>query len=72
LTDTTDTTPVISATGLFTPSETITNAELVASFNAYVENHNRDHADAIASNAVTALLPLLGKRNHRRINTHPS
>jgi beta-ketodecanoyl-[acyl-carrier-protein] synthase len=56
-TDTTDTTPVISATGLFTPSETITNAELVASFNAYVENHNRDHADAIASGAVTALLP---------------
>jgi beta-ketodecanoyl-[acyl-carrier-protein] synthase len=49
--------PVISATGLFTPSETITNVELVASFNAYVENHNRDHADAIARGAVTALLP---------------
>jgi beta-ketodecanoyl-[acyl-carrier-protein] synthase len=33
-------TPVISATGLFTPGDVITNEELVASFNAYVERYN--------------------------------
>ncbi len=49
--------PVISATGLFTPTEVITNEELVASFNSYVENHNRDNAAAIASGTVTALMP---------------
>ncbi len=32
--------PVISATGLFTPAESITNEELVASFNAFVDRHN--------------------------------
>ncbi len=32
--------PVISATGLFTPPESITNEELVASFNAFVDRHN--------------------------------
>jgi hypothetical protein len=36
--------PVISATGLFTPSDTITNEELVESFNRYVERHNADNA----------------------------
>jgi beta-ketodecanoyl-[acyl-carrier-protein] synthase len=36
-------TPVISATGLFTPSDIITNEELVASFNAYVELYNSAH-----------------------------
>jgi beta-ketodecanoyl-[acyl-carrier-protein] synthase len=39
-------TPVISATGLFTPSDTITNEELVASFNAYVELYNEANPDA--------------------------
>jgi beta-ketodecanoyl-[acyl-carrier-protein] synthase len=38
--------PVISATGLFTPSETITNEELVASFNAFVDRHNAANPDA--------------------------
>jgi beta-ketodecanoyl-[acyl-carrier-protein] synthase len=33
-------TPVISATGLFTPADTISNDELVASFNAYVDLYN--------------------------------
>ena len=33
-------TPVISATGLYTPPETISNDELVASFNAYVKKFN--------------------------------
>lgn len=37
--------PVISATGLFTPSHSISNAELVASFNEYVDRHNADHPD---------------------------
>lgn len=37
--------PVISATGLFTPAETITNEELVASFNAYADAHNAAHPD---------------------------
>jgi beta-ketodecanoyl-[acyl-carrier-protein] synthase len=33
-------TPVISATGLFTPTDTISNAELVASYNAYADLFN--------------------------------
>ncbi|MEE9433163.1 MAG: beta-ketoacyl-ACP synthase III [Sphingorhabdus sp.] len=39
-------TPVISATGLFTPEESISNAELVESFNAYVDKHNVENPDA--------------------------
>jgi beta-ketodecanoyl-[acyl-carrier-protein] synthase len=39
-------TPVISATGLFTPSDSISNEELVASFNAYVELYNAEHPGA--------------------------
>jgi beta-ketodecanoyl-[acyl-carrier-protein] synthase len=39
-------TPVISATGLFTPSDTISNEELVAAFNAYVDRYNAEHPDA--------------------------
>jgi beta-ketodecanoyl-[acyl-carrier-protein] synthase len=38
--------PVISATGLFTPADIITNDELVASFNAYVERYNAANPDA--------------------------
>lgn len=38
--------PVISATGLFTPDEIITNEELVASFNEYVDRYNAAHPDA--------------------------
>ncbi len=38
--------PVISATGLFTPAETITNEELVASFNIFVDRYNAAHPDA--------------------------
>ncbi|MGY6552491.1 MAG: beta-ketoacyl-ACP synthase III [Erythrobacter sp.] len=47
--------PVISATGLFTPPESITNAELVASFNAFVDRHNAAHAEAIAAGEVAPL-----------------
>lgn len=47
--------PVISATGLFTPPESITNAELVESFNAFVDRHNAAQADAIAAGEVEPL-----------------
>ncbi len=40
--------PVISGTGVFTPSETITNAELVKTFNAFADQQNALNADAIA------------------------
>ena len=40
---------VISGSGLFTPSETISNEELVASFNAWVDLYNDTHAAEIAS-----------------------
>ena len=41
--------PVISATGLFTPADSISNTELVDSFNTYVAQHNAAHAAAIAA-----------------------
>jgi beta-ketodecanoyl-[acyl-carrier-protein] synthase len=47
----------ISATGLFTPPQSISNAELVASFNAYVARFNADNAAAIADGSVAALAP---------------
>jgi beta-ketodecanoyl-[acyl-carrier-protein] synthase len=49
--------PVISATGLYTPPESITNAELVDSFNAFVERHNAEFAEAIAAGDVAPLEP---------------
>ncbi|MEO9463322.1 MAG: beta-ketoacyl-ACP synthase III [Marinomonas sp.] len=49
--------PVISSTGLFTPEDSITNEELVASFNAFVELHNSQNADAIAAGEMEALSP---------------
>jgi beta-ketodecanoyl-[acyl-carrier-protein] synthase len=50
-------TPVISATGLYTPPESISNDELVASFNAYVALFNEQHADEIATGTVEPLQP---------------
>lgn len=50
-------TPVISATGLYTPPDSISNEELVASFNTYVDRFNTDHADAIARGDTEALQP---------------
>ncbi|MEL7189650.1 MAG: beta-ketoacyl-ACP synthase III [Pseudomonadota bacterium] len=47
--------PVISATGLFTPEESITNEELVESFNAFVDLHNTRNADAIAAGEIEEL-----------------
>ncbi|MGY8974226.1 MAG: beta-ketoacyl-ACP synthase III [Sphingomonadales bacterium] len=49
--------PVISSTGLFTPEDTITNEELVESYNRYVEIFNADNVEAIASGEVEALQP---------------
>lgn len=49
--------PVISSTGLFTPEDVITNEELVASFNDYVERFNARHAEAIAAGEIEALAP---------------
>lgn len=48
------TTPAITGTGVFTPSEVITNAELVTAFNAYVDIYNAENAEDIASGAVPA------------------
>ncbi|QIG53252.1 beta-ketoacyl-ACP synthase III [Altererythrobacter sp. BO-6] len=47
--------PVISSTGLFTPEDVITNEELVASFNAYVDRFNAEHAAAIAAGETEPL-----------------
>ena len=47
--------PVISSTGLFTPEDSISNEELVESFNAFVDRHNAAHADRIAAGEAQAL-----------------
>lgn len=49
--------PVISATGLYTPADSISNDELVESFNRFVDAHNTQYADAIAAGAALALSP---------------
>jgi beta-ketodecanoyl-[acyl-carrier-protein] synthase len=46
---------VISGTGLFTPAESISNEELVTSFNAYVEIFNSEHANDIAAGEIAPL-----------------
>ena len=48
---------VISGTGLFTPEHSISNEELVTTFNTYVENYNTAHAAEISSGETKALLP---------------
>jgi beta-ketodecanoyl-[acyl-carrier-protein] synthase len=47
----------ISGSGLYTPAESISNDELVASFNQYVEDFNAANATAIAAGAVEPLAP---------------
>ncbi|MEO0851761.1 MAG: beta-ketoacyl-ACP synthase III, partial [Pseudomonadota bacterium] len=47
----------IAATGLFTPAQSITNEELVASYNQYVEDYNTANSVAIDNGTVTALEP---------------
>ncbi|MBP7131707.1 MAG: beta-ketoacyl-ACP synthase III [Aquabacterium sp.] len=46
---------VISGTGLYQPPYTITNAELVEAFNAYVDLYNAEHAAEIEAGTLTAL-----------------
>lgn len=48
---------VIVATGLYTPPFSVSNTELVETFNTYVERFNAANAEAIAAGEVTALLP---------------
>ena len=47
--------PVISGTGVFTPSEIITNDELVAAFNACADNFNAKHAAEIATGEIAKI-----------------
>ena len=47
-------TAAITGTGVFTPGEIITNAELVAAFNAYADLFNTRHADEIAAGTIEA------------------
>ena len=42
-------TPAITGTGVFTPDNVITNAELVEAFNAYADRMNAKNADAITA-----------------------
>ncbi|MDZ7903657.1 MAG: hypothetical protein U5L01_14415 [Rheinheimera sp.] len=46
---------VISGSGVFTPESIITNEELVASFNQYVDLFNAENAEAINAGEVAAL-----------------
>ncbi|MCE8007761.1 beta-ketoacyl-ACP synthase III [Aestuariivita sp.] len=46
--------PAITGSGVFTPEQTITNAELVEAFNAYADHWNAQHAEDIASGACKA------------------
>jgi len=48
---------VIAATGLHTPDQSVSNAELVVAFNAYVEAYNAEHAAAITAGTTEALTP---------------
>ena len=48
---------VISGTGLFTPKESITNEELVESFNQYVSLFNDSNKELIDSGDLEALVP---------------
>jgi len=46
---------VISGTGVFTPPHSISNQELVDSFNAYVRKYNAEHADEIERGEIEPL-----------------
>ncbi|MGA9412493.1 MAG: beta-ketoacyl-ACP synthase III [Roseobacter sp.] len=47
-------TPAITGTGVFTPENVITNAELVTAFNAYVDLYNTEQAEGIAAGELPA------------------
>ncbi len=46
---------VISGTGLYTPKDSISNAELVEAFNTYVDTFNSDNSDAISAGEIEPL-----------------
>ena len=46
--------PAITGTGVFTPPNVITNAELVAAFNAFADRFNDENAQAIAAGEISA------------------
>ncbi len=46
---------VISGTGIYTPPYSISNEELVQSFNAYVKSYNKKHSDQIAEGTCEPL-----------------
>ncbi len=46
---------IISGTGLFTPAQSISNAELVEAFNAYATGWNTDNAAGIAAGTLQAM-----------------
>jgi len=48
---------VIAATGLYTPPYSLSNEELVETFNTYVARFNERNAEAIAAGEVQALTP---------------
>ncbi len=48
-------TPAITGTGVFTPKEIITNAELVEAFNAYADKMNTANAAAIAAGEMAPM-----------------
>lgn len=48
-------TPAITGTGVFTPENVITNAELVEAFNAYADKQNAKNAEAIAAGQMEAM-----------------
>ncbi|HCR94390.1 MAG: beta-ketoacyl-ACP synthase III, partial [Oceanicaulis sp.] len=48
---------VIRSTGLWTPANSISNEELVESFNAYVAQYNQEHAAAIEAGELAPLSP---------------
>lgn len=47
----------ITGVGLWKPEHVVTNEELVTAYNAYVELHNAEHAQAIAAGQVEAKAP---------------
>ena len=47
--------PVISSTGLWTPTDSISNEELVVAFNAFVDGWNNENASAIEAGEKQAL-----------------
>ncbi len=49
--------PVIAATGIYVPPESISNDELVSTFNTYVREFNAANAGAITAGEAAPLLP---------------